>query len=146
MTTGIPTPRGGPLIPAVQPRGMRAAISEALSNEDHEFAETRWSDAQSSVGRSQSWGGVKLDSRHVDSRKIAVDCRPANAFRPIERIGGSTDFLRLSTQRSTTSQALLRTRSLEPHTRGSITHGHVNETALGEPCDSAADWQPHAIN
>ncbi len=90
--TVVTSKRAAQLMPAVQPRGMRAAIAEALSNEDQEFAETRWSDAQSSVGASQSWGGAKLGSRRVDSRRIAVSCSPADAFRPIERLGGTVGW------------------------------------------------------
>ncbi|MEO8623611.1 MAG: SDR family oxidoreductase, partial [bacterium] len=90
--TVVTSKRAAELMPAVQPRGMRAAIAQALSNEDHEFAETRWSDARSSVGRSTSWGGITLGSRRVDSRRIAVACSTDDAFRPIERIGGAVGW------------------------------------------------------
>jgi uncharacterized protein YbjT (DUF2867 family) len=80
------------LFPGIVPRGMRESIAQALSNEDREFAETRWSDARSSIGRTQPWGGRALGSRRVDSRDVAVACPPALAFRPIERIGGSTGW------------------------------------------------------
>ena len=39
----------------IRPRGMRQAIAEALSNEDHEFAETRWSDARSTTPPPKHW-------------------------------------------------------------------------------------------
>ena len=76
----------------VQPRGFREAIRRALGNEDREFAATRWSDALSSQGRPRSWGGVAFGSRRVDSRTRRVECPPAQAFRPIQRIGGATGW------------------------------------------------------
>jgi hypothetical protein len=64
------------------------AIARALLNEDREFAETRWSDACSSAGHPQAWGGARFGSRLVDSRSIRVDVGPEQAFAPIRRIGG----------------------------------------------------------
>ncbi|MCZ7636492.1 MAG: NAD(P)H-binding protein [Verrucomicrobia bacterium] len=40
----------------VRPRGIREAIAAALRNEDHEFAQTRWSDALSAVRPRRDWG------------------------------------------------------------------------------------------
>jgi uncharacterized protein YbjT (DUF2867 family) len=77
---------------AVRPRSVHDAIARALVNEDREFAETRWSDALSSAGRSPSWGGVRYGSRLVDSRTIKVAVSPARAFAPIRRIGGRTGW------------------------------------------------------
>ncbi len=76
----------------IRPRDLSAAIKRALANEDQEIAETRWSDAWSSSGRSQQWGGVRFGSRIVDSRAAAVQVRSHHAFRPIERIGGETGW------------------------------------------------------
>jgi len=76
----------------VRPRGIREAIERALKNEDQEMAATRWSDAPSSRGPAQAWGGVKFGSRLVDSRLVRVSCRPAEAFKPIRRIGGETGW------------------------------------------------------
>lgn len=76
----------------VRPRGLRDAIARALVNEDREFAETRWSDALSSAGAAQTWGGVRFGSRIVDSRTATVEAPAAQAFRPIRRIGGSTGW------------------------------------------------------
>jgi hypothetical protein len=73
---------------AIRPRGMRDAIARALINEDQEFAATRWSDALSSPGKLESWGGVKFGTRIVDSRSVSVTCNPAQAMTPIRRIGG----------------------------------------------------------
>lgn len=72
----------------VRPRGMREAIARALANEDHEFAQTRWSDALSSWGGVPGYGGVRFGNRLVDSRTAWVPSEPAAAFRPIRRIGG----------------------------------------------------------
>jgi uncharacterized protein YbjT (DUF2867 family) len=72
----------------VRPRGVRDSIERALVNEDQDFAETRWSDATSSIGRSRSWGGVKLGTRIVDSRVVTTPVQPAKAFEPIAKIGG----------------------------------------------------------
>jgi uncharacterized protein YbjT (DUF2867 family) len=76
----------------VKPMGMQAAVRRALTFEDAEFALTRWSDAFSAAGEPRSWGGVQFGSRLVDSRSITVDVPAAAAFRPIERIGGSTGW------------------------------------------------------
>ncbi len=77
---------------AVQARGVQQAIERALTNEDLEFAETRWSDALSSSGQPASWGGIRFGSRLVDSRTVQVNVPPAIAFEPIQRIGGETGW------------------------------------------------------
>jgi uncharacterized protein YbjT (DUF2867 family) len=77
---------------AVRPRSMRDAIARALVNEDREFAETRWSDAMSSAGQPQAWGGDRFGSRLVDSRTTMVTVPPEQAFVPIRRIGGKTGW------------------------------------------------------
>ncbi|MEI8383996.1 MAG: SDR family oxidoreductase [Planctomycetota bacterium] len=77
---------------AVRPRSVRKAIERALVNEDREFAETRWSDALSSAGKTQSWGGDRYGSRLVDSRTITVAVSAEQAFAPIRRIGGQTGW------------------------------------------------------
>jgi uncharacterized protein YbjT (DUF2867 family) len=76
----------------IRPRGIRAAIERALTNEDREMAATRWSDALSSRGPTSSWGGVKFGSRLVDSRVARVVCPVPEAFGPIRRIGGRTGW------------------------------------------------------
>ena len=76
----------------IRPAGLSTAIERALRNEDHDFAQTRWSDALSSKGREQRWGGVKFGSRLVDSRVTTVPCPVAAAFLPIERIGGKAGW------------------------------------------------------
>jgi len=71
----------------LRPKTLREAIERALQNEDQEFAETRWSDALSSGGKTPSWGGVRFGTRLVDSRTLSVSASPAAAFAPIRRIG-----------------------------------------------------------
>ena len=75
-----------------KPMGVSEAIADALRNEDQEFAQTRWSDAQSSSGVSRQLSGVRLGARLLDSRKIKVDVPPCQAFEPIRRIGGKTGW------------------------------------------------------
>ena len=76
----------------VRPRGFREAIERALTNEDREYAETRWSDALSSVGKPRTWGGARFGPRIVDSRVRSVPVPPEVAFAPIQRIGGSNGW------------------------------------------------------
>ena len=76
----------------VRPRSVEQAISRALTNEDREYAETRWSDAMSSSGKPQSWGGDRFGSRLVDSRTVIVNVPPEQAFILVRRIGGQTGW------------------------------------------------------
>ena len=77
---------------SIRPLGFREALRRALVNEDREFAETRWSDAFSSLSEAPSWGGTNWGRRIVDSRSVRVPFSPAEAFRPIERLGGQTGW------------------------------------------------------
>lgn len=77
---------------AIRPKTVREAIARALVHEDREFAVTRWSDAYSSGGVPQTWGGVRFGSRIVDSRTVEVGVPPDQAFAPIRRIGGQTGW------------------------------------------------------
>jgi uncharacterized protein YbjT (DUF2867 family) len=77
---------------AIRPKPCREAIAEALREEDQELAATRWSDALSASGDPRSWGGVRFGSRLVDSRSAEVGVPSATAFRPVERIGGTTGW------------------------------------------------------
>lgn len=77
---------------AIQPKTARESIAAALSNDDREFAETRWSDALSVGGSSSSWGGSRVGNRLVDSRTEKVPVDPETAFRPIRRIGGTNGW------------------------------------------------------
>lgn len=85
--TVVESPRALELF-ATRPRGAREAITRALANEDREFAQTRFSDEVISP----SYGGTRLGSRLVDRRSRRVACSPADAFRPVQAIGGSTGW------------------------------------------------------
>jgi uncharacterized protein YbjT (DUF2867 family) len=73
------------------PRGLSDAIARALTNEDREFAETRWSDAFT-PGQPLRWSGHAFGRRRVSSRTVHVRRPPARAFDPIRRIGGGTGW------------------------------------------------------
>ena len=77
---------------SIRPRGLREALARALSNEDRNYAETRWSDALSSSGLKPRWGGVRFGSRIVDSRTVTVAVPAAAAFAPIQIIGGRSGW------------------------------------------------------
>lgn len=77
---------------AVRPRGIREAVERALKYEDQNFAQTRWSDALSSLPARRPWGGIKFGSRLVDSRSVKVTCTREQAFAPIRRIGGKSGW------------------------------------------------------
>ncbi len=73
----------------VRPRDYRAAIRQALADEDARFVATRWADAASALTRRRRlWGGVRFGTRLVDSRAVTVAVTAERAFGPIERIGG----------------------------------------------------------
>lgn len=77
---------------AIRPIGVDEALRRALAHEESDFQATRWSDALSSSGNLPSWGGVAFGSRLVDSRTITIDASAADAFQPIQRIGGFTGW------------------------------------------------------
>jgi uncharacterized protein YbjT (DUF2867 family) len=76
----------------IRPKGVREAIAMALRHEDHELAQTRWSDALSAAGPRRDWGGVRFGSRLVDSRVAHVNVAPTLAFAPMRRLGGRTGW------------------------------------------------------
>jgi uncharacterized protein YbjT (DUF2867 family) len=76
----------------IQPMGLKEAVERALHNENLEYAATFWSDAACSSGKPASWSGVRFETRLVDSRTVQVSVPPAQAFAPIERIGGSNGW------------------------------------------------------
>jgi hypothetical protein len=77
---------------SVKPRGVRESITRTLVNEDQKFARTRWSDAVSSSGLTEGYGGDLVGTRFVDSRKTFVPVPPAAAFAPVRRIGGDSGW------------------------------------------------------
>jgi len=72
----------------VRPRGVAEAVARALVNEDRDFARTRWSDAVSSAGLRERYGGELRGTRFVDTRAVRVAASPPAAFSPVLRIGG----------------------------------------------------------
>jgi uncharacterized protein YbjT (DUF2867 family) len=77
---------------AVRPRGVAAAIEQALRNEDHECAETSWTGAVSAAGTARAWGGTRFGNRLVDSRSVRVSHPPHRAFLPVLRLGGKNGW------------------------------------------------------
>jgi hypothetical protein len=77
---------------AVKPVGVREAIARALRNEDHGFAQTRWSDALSAGSAPGQWGGTRFGNRLVDSRSMRVAVPPEQVFATVEGIGGTTGW------------------------------------------------------
>ena len=90
--TVVTSRRAAELFPAIRPRGMREALERARVNEDGEFAETRWTDARSSLGAAPSWGGTPSGSRLVDSRAVSVPATARAAFDAVARIGGDVGW------------------------------------------------------
>ena len=76
----------------IAPIGVTEAVALALRNEDHELAETRWTDARSVAGPERQYGGVRFGNRLVDSRSTHVPVAPSVAFRAVECIGGATGW------------------------------------------------------
>lgn len=76
---------------SVRPMNIRRAIERALTNEDNEFAATRWSDA-SSLDVRKNWGGTRFGNRLVDSRSCEVSVPSDEAFAVIQRIGGKNGW------------------------------------------------------
>jgi hypothetical protein len=76
----------------VRPMGVREAIAAALRNEDKEYAETRWSDAMSSLGDGREINNIRTGNRLVNVHTVSVRVDPVAAFRPIQRIGGDTGW------------------------------------------------------
>ena len=77
---------------SVRPMSVRDAIRRAIQNEDERIARTRWSDTRSVIRGSSTWGGAAMGTRLLDIRSAWVDTSPAQAFRPIRRIGGDVGW------------------------------------------------------
>ena len=74
----------------VRPRGYRAAVRQALADEDARLVATRWSDAlSSSAGRQGEGAGTRFGNRLIDSRSVTVAAPAEQAFAPVRRIGGA---------------------------------------------------------
>ena len=77
---------------SIRPRGLKASIDRALSNEDHLVADTRWSDALSASRGVRRWGGIRFGNRVLDSRSVTVPVNAQQAFSPIRKIGGKNGW------------------------------------------------------
>ncbi len=73
---------------SIQPKLVREAISRALTNEDHEFAETRWMDSMSSKGLLRRMDTARLGPRFVAQFSLKSGAAPQQIFKVIQRIGG----------------------------------------------------------
>lgn len=76
----------------VEPMTAAAAIQRALTNEDLEFSETRWSDAYRVRDVEKKWGGARFGQRIVDSRTIVVNLPAGKVFPLVEAVGGDTGW------------------------------------------------------
>lgn len=77
----------------IDPVDIRTAIARALENEEREFAETRWSDARSTLEEDRSsFGGVRIGRRLLDSRSTWLPLPPGEAFAPVQAIGGEAGW------------------------------------------------------
>ena len=81
---------------SVRPMGVAEAIRRALVLEDRAFAETRWSDALSSVRGDGPYGGHRFGPRFVYSLVRTVAAPADAAFAPIRRIGGRRGWYALT--------------------------------------------------
>ncbi|HEY3946254.1 MAG TPA: DUF2867 domain-containing protein [Solirubrobacteraceae bacterium] len=75
----------------IRPRGLSAAVERALVNEDHDFAETRWSDALG-PDSPRRLAGTSFGRRMVSSRAADIPASAKDAFDPIQRIGAQTGW------------------------------------------------------
>lgn len=72
---------------AIRPRGLTGAIERARINEDHDFAQTSWSDAFATAPPPRMTP-TPFGRRLVSSHAVHLNTDPHTAFDPIQRIGG----------------------------------------------------------
>lgn len=72
----------------IKAMGVSEAIHRALKNEDKEFIQTHWSDAFSSGKIAKENTPALFGTRLSDARQIQLPLTAAQAFAPIQRIGG----------------------------------------------------------
>ncbi len=75
----------------VSPRGLVAAIEQALLDENHEFAQTSWDEVLPPTSATR-WGGTPVGPRLVTSHVEHLHARPHEVFAPIQRIGGTNGW------------------------------------------------------
>jgi uncharacterized protein YbjT (DUF2867 family) len=74
----------------IRPLGITRAIERALTNEDRDLAETRWSDARWRIAGSVQSGPT--GNFFTNQQTVRVALTPLRAFDPIMRIGGKTGW------------------------------------------------------
>ncbi len=72
----------------IRPVSVSDCLARAIRQEDHDFAQSCWTDALCSGGPKQQWGGARFGSRIVETHTAETTETPAQAFRAIRRIGG----------------------------------------------------------
>jgi len=77
---------------SVKPRGLTEAILRAMTKEDHDIAETHWSDALAGSSDGHHWWGVPFGTRRVDSYSRVLCYTPEEVFNPIQCIGGKSGW------------------------------------------------------
>ena len=77
----------------IRPRSAAEAIRAALEKEDRQFAETSWSDAMSSTGVQQGYGGARFGQRLIDCRSTRVRATPEACFDAVQSLGGANGWL-----------------------------------------------------
>ncbi len=75
----------------IRPMGIARAIERALTNEDRELAESRWSDARAHRGEYRAQPAPSGDLL-TNEQKVRVPVSALQAFAPIRRIGGRTGW------------------------------------------------------
>ncbi len=75
---------------AVRPRGLSEAIARASTNEDREYAESRWFDALSSKGPLPNFPGAS--ARLVDARSADSRATPDRLFKEVALLGGENGW------------------------------------------------------
>ena len=73
---------------SVRPMGLTEAMSRAMAKEDHQFAETHWSDALPDIIPGHHWWGLPFGARRVDSYHRILPYSPEEVFAPIQCVGG----------------------------------------------------------
>ena len=86
--TIVTTDTAARLFPGIEPVGVQRAIERVLRAETTLVSETRWCDAVSSGGPRKSPDAWQAGPRLLDRRQRASPLPPAQAFVPIQRIGG----------------------------------------------------------
>ena len=74
---------------SIRPSGYRDAMARALGAEP---PETHWADARSSSRPPLTWPDARLGRRIVDVRERFVPASCADAFLPVQRIGGASGW------------------------------------------------------